>query len=277
VGFIGGPPCPDFSSGGKNKGRTGENGRLSQSYVDNIIANRPDWFLFENVKGLWRTKKHREFYDHLKGQLAEAGYEIADRLVNSIEFGVPQDRERILMFGVLSRSNRGGELVGFDWESNMLYPGRKALQFIWPATNKIGAEPIRTEAPIGLTIQNWFDRNDVERHPNGKDYFTPHAGLSKFQVIDEGDVSGKSFKRLHRWRYSPTAAYGNNEVHIHPWLPRRISAAEALAIQSMPREFVLPPEMSLSAKFKTIGNGVPFLLSQGVAGTIRKYLEEHLS
>ena len=91
--------------------------------------------------------------------------------------------------------------------------------------------------------------------------------------IDEGDVSKKSYKRLHRWRYSPTAAYGNNEVHLHPYKVRRISASEALAIQSLPKEFDLPPEMSLSDMFKTIGNGVPYLLSKALADTIRDYLE----
>lgn len=66
TGFIGGPPCPDFSVAGKNKGRDGENGRLSQSYIDIILEMKPDFFLFENVKGLYRTSKHREFFDHLK-------------------------------------------------------------------------------------------------------------------------------------------------------------------------------------------------------------------
>ena len=49
VGFIGGPPCPDFSVGGKNRGRDGENGKLSQTYVRLICEQEPDFFLFENV------------------------------------------------------------------------------------------------------------------------------------------------------------------------------------------------------------------------------------
>lgn len=40
VGFIGGPPCPDFSVGGKNKGHTGDHGRLSRSYIDLIIIQK---------------------------------------------------------------------------------------------------------------------------------------------------------------------------------------------------------------------------------------------
>lgn len=45
VGFIGGPPCPDFSVGGKNKGHEGENGKLSATYIDLICKQSPDFFI----------------------------------------------------------------------------------------------------------------------------------------------------------------------------------------------------------------------------------------
>lgn len=93
------------------------------------------------------------------------------------------------------------------------------------------------------------------------------------QTISEGDVSKKSYKRLHRWRYSPTVAYGNNEVHLHPYKERRLSAAEAMSLQSLPKEFELPEEMTLTDKFKTIGNGVPYVLASGIAKTIFDYME----
>lgn len=92
------------------------------------------------------------------------------------------------------------------------------------------------------------------------------------EIIQEGDTSRKSFKRLHRWKYSPTACYGNNEVHLHPYKVRRLSVAEAMAVQSLPREFVLPRNMSLSSKFKTIGNGVPYKLSEAIAKTLYEFL-----
>lgn len=91
------------------------------------------------------------------------------------------------------------------------------------------------------------------------------------KTVDEGDDSKKSYKRIHRWRYSPTVCYGNNEVHLHPYKARRLSVAEALALQSLPKEFELPKEMSLSNKFKTVGNGVPFLLAKGIAQTIQDF------
>ncbi len=279
VGFIGGPPCPDFSIAGKQKGKDGENGKLSLSYINLIIAMKPDFFLFENVKGLWRTKRHREFFDELKGMLDKAGYITTERLTNALEFGAPQDRDRILMFGVredvLTSRLPGKTIDDFQWEKYRLYKLSEIKDMPWPGTSLYKENSI-TECPAGIpesiTVEYWFRKNDVENHPNAGDYFVPKAGKVKMEVIDEGDDSKKSYKRLHRWRYSPTVAYGNNEVHLHPYKTRRLSAAEALSLQTLPKEFVLPPEMTLTDKFKTIGNGVPFILASGIAKTIRDFL-----
>ena len=45
IGFIGGPPCPDFSIAGKQKGKEGENGKLSLSYINLILEMQPDFFV----------------------------------------------------------------------------------------------------------------------------------------------------------------------------------------------------------------------------------------
>lgn len=276
VGFIGGPPCPDFSVAGKNKGRDGDNGKLSQSYVDLIVEMRPDFFLFENVKGLWRTARHRAFFEELKTKLHQSGYATTERLTNSLEYGAPQDRDRILLFGVQAPLLGDKNLSGFDWKKYQRFTLADVKAMPWPETDAFVAD-VMSKCPAGipqeLTVQHWFDKNDVENHPNANDYFTPRGGLVRMTSIEEGDVSKKSYKRLHRWRYSPTVAYGNNEVHLHPYRVRRISAAEALSLQTLPKEFELPPQMTLTNKFKTIGNGVPYLLSFGIAATIKDYLE----
>ncbi len=279
VGFIGGPPCPDFSIAGKQYGKNGNNGKLSQSYVSLIIAQQPDFFLFENVKGLWQTAKHRTYYDELKALLYNAGYEMVDRLTNALEYGTPQDRDRILLFGInkkLFPINIKDPLSTFNWTKYMKYSIDDVKNIQWPKTEPFSEnseKPCPVNIPIELTAQYWFDKNHVDSHPNGKDYFTPRSGLQKMQTIDEGDDSKKSYKRLHRWRYSPTVAYGNNEVHLHPYKARRLSVAEALALQTLPANFALPSNMSLTDKFKTIGNGVPFLMANGIAKTISDYLK----
>lgn len=280
VGFIGGPPCPDFSVGGKNKGQHGENGKLSGTYVELICRLKPDFFLFENVKGLYRTVKHRAFFEELKAKLAKNGYVLTERLVNALSYGAPQDRERILMIGFQKGSERLGfapETVidRFPWERHARKDAGGIKLLPWPDRSPF-REGVATLAPKGipleLTVQHWFEKNHVTEHPNAGHFFKPREGLKKFLVIDEGDDKKKSYKRLHRWRYSPTAAYGNNEVHLHPYHARRITVAEALAIQSLPREFQLPATIPLSDMFKTVGNGVPFLLANAIAKTIAQFI-----
>lgn len=279
VGFIGGPPCPDFSIGGKNRGRHGDNGRLSQTYIDLIVQEEPDFFLFENVKGLWKTKKHRAFYDSLKRKLRKANYRLTERLINAIEYGAPQDRERVILIGFKETATNKPDITKFDWLENATYPDRTAFDFEWIETSPYlenSKMPRPKAIPQDLTVEYWFRKNKVKTHPNAKHVFTPRNGLARFLSVQEGDVSRKSYKRLHRWRYSPTAAYGNNEVHLHPYKSRRISVAEALAIQTLPKEFELPPDMTLSNMFKTVGNGVPYLAARSLARSLKSFLEENV-
>lgn len=282
TGFIGGPPCPDFSVAGKNKGKKGENGKLSGTYAEIICRTLPDFFLFENVKGLYRTTKHRKFFEQLKNKFKRAGYNLTEQLINSLEFGAPQDRERIILVGIhrnvvnaLDLKTKGKCLEGFDWDKNKLYSKKEIASANWPRETEYCEDKL-LDMPSGilekLTVEYWWRKNDVLHHPNAKMYFKPKAGLVRFQTIAEGDDKKKCFKRLHRWRYSPTAAYGNNEVHIHPYKSRRISVAEALAIQSLPKEFEIPDGISLSDAFKTIGNGVPYMAALGIAHNIYDYI-----
>lgn len=281
VGFIGGPPCPDFSVGGKNKGRNGDNGKLSQSYVSLIVEMKPDFFLFENVKGLWRTVRHREYYEELKTQLRAAGYSLTERLTNALEFGAPQDRDRILLIGIRSNALKDQQkgIADFPWSKKIRYDINAVKSMPWPGLDTFH-EDSTLDCPKGiieeLTAEYWFRMNEVNSHPDKDRYFKPKGGLEKMKTIEEGDTNKKSYKRIHRWRYSPTVCYGNNEVHLHPYKARRLSVAEAMALQSLPKDFCLPPDITLSSCFKTIGNGVPYLLAKGIASTLQDYLNENL-
>lgn len=275
IGFIGGPPCPDFSIAGKNKGKNGNNGQLSSVYVNLIVKRQPDFFVFENVKGLYRTQKHREFYEKLKRKLYRQGYSLFDSIENALEYGVPQNRDRLILIGF--RRKTFGARIKFKFGKNKKYNLDDICRISWPTTS-LFKENLNIKVPNNiiedLTVEYWLKKNNVENHVNGKDFFSVKK-KDKFFEIQEGDLKGKSFKRLHRWRFSPTAAYGNNEVHLHPYLPRRISVAEALAIQSVPKEFELKKEITLSDKFKMVGNGVPYLLSLGIAKDIYDWIKNN--
>ena len=276
IGFIGGPPCPDFSTAGKNEGETGKNGQLTSVYVDLIIIRQPDFFVLENVKGLYHTKKHKDFYDRVKRKLYRAGYSLFDTIENALEYGTPQYRDRLFLIGF--KRARFGRRIKYEFGTHRIYTLEDIENTSWPTTSPF-VENNALKKPAGiieeLTVQHWFIQNDVQNHPNGNDVFNVKK-QDRFLTIPEGDSAGKSFKRLHRWRYSPTAAYGNNEVHLHPFLPRRISVAEALAIQSLPANFEIPNDLPLSTKFKMVGNGVPYLLALGIATELYEWIDSFL-
>ncbi|MDD2326519.1 MAG: DNA cytosine methyltransferase, partial [Alphaproteobacteria bacterium] len=160
----------------------------------------------------------------------------------------------------------------FIWPDIECYRGAKLLA--WPKVISFGNQPAKpTEIPIELTVYPALLGNgDPEKIANGKDCFNPYS--SKFKIIQEGDVSGKSFKRLHRYRFSPTAWYGNQEVHLHPWKARRLSVREALRIQSVPDEYILPEDMTLTAKFKMTCNGVPCVMAYQLACAVQSFLNK---
>lgn len=275
-GVIGGPPCPDFSVGGKNAGGSGENGRLSLSYVDRILELKPAFFLFENVPGLYRTKKHRAFLKSLMHKLGPQ-YALDYNILNALEYGAPQDRSRFFMVGLqwdyIARQRlevRRGYKGWFPWPAPT-FPGAKGWK-VWPTQSPVGlAMEKPPEIPNELTVWHWINDERLPWLPNGREGFKPKS--KKFEYILEGDDSRKSFKRLHRFRYSPTLAYGNNEVHLHPTKPRRLTVREALRLQTVPDAYALPEDMPLSHKFKTIGNGVPVVLARAMAGAFADLLD----
>jgi DNA (cytosine-5)-methyltransferase 1 len=278
-GVIGGPPCVDFCVGGKNKGANGTNGRLFRVFTDLIKEMKPDFFIIENVPGLCKTKKHRSFYKKILSELKEKPnrYQVSTKIVSALELGVPQNRERLFVVGfsdslfkTISRKQiNSNRQEWFKWPQ-AIYPNAKQLP--WPTSNPFKANSILPkDIPVELTVNPLLiGPPDPETLPNGKDFFNAYS--KKFSQIAEGDDSRKSFKRLHRHRYSPTAWYGNNEVHLHPWKPRRLSVREALRIQTVPDSYVLPDNFPLTAKFKLTANGVPCKLAEAIANSVKQFL-----
>ena len=276
-GVVGGPPCPDFSNGGVHAGHNGKSGSLTSVFFDMIGSIRPHFFLFENVAGLVRFDRNREF---LEGQIErlqhDFGYTVDFALLDALELGVPQHRERVFVVGVrrrianraIGRSIQPHDLDWFPWPRLSEYANARQLD--WPTVSEYGGNPRKPRGiPEELTVKHAFSGRP-EHLPNGREFYNAYS--NKFWERDEGDVAAKSFKRLHRHRYSPTAWYGNQEVHLHPWKPRRISVREALRIQTVPDTYVLPENEPLSGKFKAISNGVPCLMAEKIGIALRDVL-----
>lgn len=281
-GMIGGPPCQDFSINGNLEGFKGARGSLTDTYLDKVLDLQPAFFIMENVTGLLKVKKNAKHFLQLLEVMSE-DFLIDFSVLNSIDFGVPQNRERVFVIGInkkkydLShiRPNLDGRWFPFPAGTGH----SKTLATLgWPTASAFGSVIERpAQVPLDLCVETCLVSEEMENIvANASEHFNLFGNEEKFNNIQEGETNRPSFKRLHRFKYSPTACYGNNEVHLHPYQHRRLSVREALRIQTVDDSYKLPPQLPLSKKFKMIGNGVPVKMAQALAEALAVFLR-HLS
>jgi DNA (cytosine-5)-methyltransferase 1 len=105
--LCGGFPCQDVSVAGRRTGLAGARSGLFHEFARIAESLRPRWLLVENVPGLLSSNGGRDFGVVL-GTLADIGYGVAWRIVDSRFFGVPQRRRRVFVLGALSESDTRG-------------------------------------------------------------------------------------------------------------------------------------------------------------------------
>jgi len=97
--LVGGSPCQDISVAGKREGLAGLRSRLFYSFIEILKRKKPEYFLFENVKGLLSSNGGRDFATVID-KFSEAGYSnLWWQVLDAKNFGVPQHRERVFIFG----------------------------------------------------------------------------------------------------------------------------------------------------------------------------------
>lgn len=98
--FVWGSPCQDLSIAGKRKGFNGKKSSLFREGARIQNEMKPKVFIFENVKGLLSSKKGDD-YKEVCNSFREQGYNIVTLEINTKDFGIPQNRERIFIVGFL--------------------------------------------------------------------------------------------------------------------------------------------------------------------------------
>jgi len=96
--LVGGFPCPSFSIAGRRKGLKDVRGQLVFEIIRILRGKKPKMFLLENVKGLLSHDKGKTM-EIICEELCESGYAIDFEVLNSKNFGVPQNRERVFIVG----------------------------------------------------------------------------------------------------------------------------------------------------------------------------------
>ena len=160
---IGGPPCQPFSVGGSQRGLKDSRDGFPV-FVSAVRRLKPEIFLFENVRGM--LYRNKAYLDEILAELGGLGYTVEMRLLNAVRFGVPQNRERLVVTGCRAKRQRqwlwpvgseqavtagealGGTVFAAPAESRFLTPSMDRYIAKYEAASKC-ARPrdLRLEAP----------------------------------------------------------------------------------------------------------------------------------
>ncbi len=97
--IVGGVPCQSWSVAGKMKGFEDPRGQLWNDTIRVVELNQPKAFIFENVKGLF-DPRNKGSLELIVNSFEKTGYAVKYKLLNSYDFGLPQNRERIYIVGI---------------------------------------------------------------------------------------------------------------------------------------------------------------------------------
>ena len=301
-GIIGGPPCQAYSTIGRaiNEKKKNSDDRiyLYKYYLSFLNKYSPKFFIFENVKGLQSFKDVDGLLllPKIKSEFRNAGYIISDKVINSSDYGVSQNRERLFIFGL--RNDVKLDKNFFD-ELEKLKEKPLNLEKLFndlPSINA-GEEGYNYRA-IRLSYEKKkYYRNLDEKIPLTLHIARPQTSndLKIYKIVQEAKQSGRNikyselpselqnhsnkdsfldrFKALDENVYSHTVvAHISKDGHyyIHPSIgqTRSITVREAARIQGFPDNYYF--QNSRTAAFVQIGNAVPPILSKKIADTVTK-------
>lgn len=256
--IIGGPPCQGFSNMG-NKNSADPRNLLFENYVNIVNEIKPKCFLFENVKGLLTMFEGR-FFEKVINSFLNIGYNITYSLLDSSNYGVPQKRERVIIFG--TRIDR---------------------QYKFPSMCDKDYGKLKAYRNVGEAINDLIDQDDSI--PNHIPLNHTEIVTRRYKLIPEGgklpspellpkDIRRKNFgntyTRLHRDKVSSTIVPGNNALPVHPTLDRSLTPREAARIQTFPDDFIFKGDRR--SQCILVGNAVPPLMAAKLADSIKKYI-----
>ena len=259
IGMIGGPPCQSFSRAAHSSDDDHRHElplQFARLLKEFRRASEVGFFVFENVPGLLK-ERHRERYEAITAAFRRAGFLVRAEVLNASAFGVAQNRPRLI-------------LVGF---SKALFPG---LEWIPPQPTHAAPQTVRSAIGKLRQATHWergLDVAAIPEHPNhwcmapkSKKFTTPGA-------LKPGTALGRSFRMLEWEKPSPTIAYGNREVHVHPSGRRRLSVYEGLLLQGFPSDYELVG--SLSAQISQVSDAVPPPLARAIAAGVRHQIDQY--
>ena len=272
--LIGCAPCQPFSR--YSQGHKDPKWQLFRDFAHLAVDVDPDIVTMENVPQLVRFKGGRVFSNFVE-TLRGAGYIVRWMIANCLDFGVPQNRFRLVLIG-----SKHGEpnLPECTHSSDDYVTVSQTIGNMPPLTAGQVDAVDRLHCASGLSELN-LKRIRASR-PGGTWKDWPPDLVTKCHRKDTGRGYASVYGRMRWDRPSPTITtqfygFGNGRFG-HPEQDRALSLREGAILQTFPRDytFVQPSEPPHFTKIgRIIGNAVPVRLAQAIARAIKAHLWEH--
>lgn len=115
--LVGGVPCQSWSIAGRNLGFDDDRGQLWNDTIYLLNKSRPKAFIFENVKGL-TDPRNRTALQYILNRIKKAGYYVDYFVINSANFGVPQNRIRVYIIGFSDENNFNNFKINYQYSQS---------------------------------------------------------------------------------------------------------------------------------------------------------------
>ena len=298
--IIGGPPCQAYSHIGrardKNKMKTDTRNFLYKYYVEFLKELKPKIFVFENVPGLKTAGGGKHLAD-MRELMMKAGYKTDLKILNTVDYGVPQNRKRIILVG-WSKNSKMKEYPNFEkLKMKRSYTVSDVFSNL-PSLRAGAGEMVIKHFKQGKSVPSQLKVTDFDvlmahvTRPNNKQdleiyrrvIFAKKKGLDlRYNELPNNLKTHKNEDGfLDRFKVVDAHASGSHTVvahigkdghhYIHPDIKqnRSLSVREAARLQTFPDSYKF--EGARTSQFKQIGNAVPPLFSSMIAKELIKYL-----
>lgn len=214
--MISGFPCQTFSSVGKREGFDSERGQIIFGLMKILKEKKIPYFILENVKGFVNHDKGNSINTVLS-ELDKIGYDVYWKVLNSLDFGVPQSRERVYIVGI----RKDVKHTPIQWNTNITSN----------LTLKNCLDELHGE-PISIYNKSWQRYLNTDKN---KGKFIEEELLSEdYLIIDRRN----SDMRLYREKI-PTLRRGNHGLfYVYQKNLYKLNGYQALLLQGFPREFI---------------------------------------
>lgn len=281
--IIGGPPCQGFSNKGKKLGLKDPRNFLFLEYLEIVKNIQPDLFIIENVKSMI-TAANGYFMTEIQNSIESLGYFMTCSVLNSKDFGVPQNRQRafIIAYKYKTLSLPSSHIEEFvtvrDAISDLSYlesgEGTNHSEYIYPSQSNY-QKKLRRNNKI---LYNHIASNHSELALKKLSLIPPECGKEYLPAEMIGNQKFKTtWGRLVWDKVSPTIDTRfdtpSNGRNSHPYLNRAITPREAARIQSFPDNFEFLGKKTEVCK--QIGNAVPPLLSRKIGEGVNMQINKN--